>query len=514
MLPPATQWINGKNVVSRSNVAAYTTYGTDRANAYKILEDTLNLRDVRIYDTVQDADGKEQRVLNQKATTLAQQKQQAIKDAFREWIWKDPERRQTLVAQYNELFNSIRPREYDGSHIVFAGMNPEISLREHQRNAVAHVLYGGNTPLAHQVGAGKTFEMVAAAMESKRLGLCQKSVFVVPNHLTEQWASEFLRLYPSANILVATKKDFETGNRKKFCARIATGDYDAVIIGHSQFEKIPVSHALMQLLEEAGCRVKRGAQISIKLPGAKRFIRLDTVGAEYTEEALRMSLAGRHVHIPKHSRSQMTKSQVECLIDIEAKLRSGKGKGYERWAERHNTEALASSMSYLKENHVGSYAELESRIQAALNERDALKSKVRAAQARMEEISRQKKAILVYRRTKEVYAKFRESGWSPAFYREHKVDIEAHKEAQAVYSAADGKLPTLAELSEEYELLLSQKRQTGEELSRLSEELKNLRHIKSNLDTLLDDEGYNADQHHHNELNTSERDRHADSKDI
>lgn len=270
--PHTAEWrINGKNVVSRSNVAAYTTYGTDRANAYKILEDTLNLRDVRIYDTVQDADGKEQRVLNQKATTLAQQKQQAIKDAFREWIWKDPERRQTLVAQYNELFNSIRPREYDGSHIVFSGMNPEISLREHQRNAVAHVLYGGNTLLAHQVGAGKTFEMVAAAMESKRLGLCQKSVFVVPNHLTEQWASEFLRLYPSANILVTTKKDFETGNRKKFCARIATGDYDAVIIGHSQFEKIPVSHERQeQLLQDEIAEIMEGIE-ELKNNNGERF---------------------------------------------------------------------------------------------------------------------------------------------------------------------------------------------------------------------------------------------------
>ena len=270
--PHTAEWrINGKNVVSRSNVAAYTTYGTDRANAYKILEDTLNLRDVRIYDTVQDADGKEQRVLNQKATTLAQQKQQAIKDAFREWIWKDPARRQTLVAQYNELFNSIRPREYDGSHIVFAGMNPEISLREHQRNAVAHVLYGGNTLLAHQVGAGKTFEMVAAAMESKRLGLCQKSMFVVPNHLTEQWASEFLRLYPSANILVTTKKDFETGNRKKFCARIATGDYDAVIIGHSQFEKIPVSHERQeQLLQDEIAEIMEGIE-ELKNNNGERF---------------------------------------------------------------------------------------------------------------------------------------------------------------------------------------------------------------------------------------------------
>ena len=218
------------------------------------------------------------------------------------------------------------------------------------------------------------------------------------------------------------------------------------------------------------------------------------------------------MHIPKRSRSQMTKNQVERLIDIEAKLRSGKGKGYERWAERHNTDALASSMIYLKENQIGSYAELESRIQAALDGRDALKSNIRAVQARMEEISRQKKAILVYRRTKEVYAKYRELGWSPAFYREHKADIEAHKEAQAVYSAADGKLPTLAELSEEYELLLSQKRQTGEELSRLSEELKNLRHIKSNMDTLLDDERYETDRHRHNELNKPERRQRTDEK--
>ena len=236
------EWnITGKNAVSYNNIAAYTTYGTDRANAYHILEDSLNLRDVRIYDTEHDPDGKERRVLNQKETTLAQQKQQAIKEAFQDWIWRDPYRRQTLVQKYNELFNANRLREYDGSHITFGGINPEIRLRPHQLNAIAHVLYGGNTLLAHEVGAGKTFEMVASAMESKRLGLCQKSLFVVPNHLTEQWASEFLRLYPSANILVATKKDFETRNRKKFCSRISTGDYDAVIIGHSQFERIPVS---------------------------------------------------------------------------------------------------------------------------------------------------------------------------------------------------------------------------------------------------------------------------------
>lgn len=268
--------------------------------------------------------------------------------------------------------------------------------------------------------------------------------------------------------------------------------------------------ALLLLLEEAGCRIKRGAQISIKPPGAKRFIRLDTVGSEYTEESLLRSLAGKHVHIPKRSRGRITQSQVELLIDIEAKLRAGKGKGYECWAERHNTDVLASSMIYLKENHIGSYAELENKIQAALDERDALKGRIRAAQTRMQEISSQKKAILVYRRTKEVYAKYRESGWSPAFYREHKADIEAHKEAQAVYGAADGKLPTLSELSEEYDILLSQKRQTGKKLSRLSEELKNLRHIKSNMDTLLDDEGYGTEQHRHNELDVPERNQHAD----
>ena len=266
------EWnIKNKSAVSYNNIAAYMTYGTERANAYKILEDTLNLRDVRIYDTKYDADGKERRVLNSKETTLAQQKQQAIKDAFRDWIWKDPDRRHELVTRYNELFNSTRPREYDGSHITFTGMNPEIRLREHQLNAVAHVLYGGNTLLAHEVGAGKTFEMVAAAMESKRLGLCHKSLFVVPNHLTEQWSSEFLRLYPSANILVATKKDFEPKNRKKFCARIATGEYDAVIIGHSQFEKIPVSMERQQrLLEEQILEVEEGLR-ELKDQRAERF---------------------------------------------------------------------------------------------------------------------------------------------------------------------------------------------------------------------------------------------------
>ena len=265
------EWqITGKSSVSQNNVAAYTTYGTSRANAYKILEDSLNLRDVRIYDTIEDADGKERRVLNAKETTLAAQKQQAIRDAFKDWIWKDPDRRQALVRQYNEEMNSTRPREYDG-HITFGGMNPAITLREHQKNAIAHVLYGGNTLLAHEVGAGKTFEMVAAAMESKRLGLCQKSLFVVPNHLTEQWASEFLRLYPSANILVTTKKDFETHNRKKFCARIATGDYDAIIMGHSQFEKIPISRERQErLLQEQIDEITEGIA-EVKYSGGERF---------------------------------------------------------------------------------------------------------------------------------------------------------------------------------------------------------------------------------------------------
>ncbi len=240
--PYTAEWrVEGKTATGRGDIISSETYGTSRANAYKILEETLNLKDVRIYDTIEDAEGKPKRVLNKRETMLAQQKQQVIKDAFANWVWQDPQRRIALVRQYNELFNSTRPREYDGSHIHFVGINPEISLREHQRNAIAHVLYGGNTLLAHEVGAGKTFEMAASAMEAKRLGLCQKSLFVVPNHLTEQWASEFLHLYPNAKLLVARRKDFETANRKKFCARIATGDYDAVIIGHSQFERIPLS---------------------------------------------------------------------------------------------------------------------------------------------------------------------------------------------------------------------------------------------------------------------------------
>ena len=267
-----TEWsVTAKNSISYDDVAAYATYGTGRANAYKIFEDTLNLRDVRIYDTKTEPDGKEIRVLNIKETEAAQQKQQLIKDAFKDWIFRDADRRQTLVKLYNERFNSVRPQEYDGSHINFVGMNPQIKLREHQINAIAHILYGNNTLLAHEVGAGKTFEMIAGAMESKRLGLCQKPLFAVPNHLTEQWASEFLRLYPAANILVATKKDFETKNRKKFCARIATGDYDAVIIGHSQFERIPVSLERQErLLRQQIDEILDGIE-EVKASGGERF---------------------------------------------------------------------------------------------------------------------------------------------------------------------------------------------------------------------------------------------------
>ena len=273
--PSTAEWrIEGKTKTGHNDVMAYETFGTARASAYKILEDTLNLRDARVYDTVEDDSGKPKRVLNKKETMLAGQKQQAIKDAFANWVWQDPQRRETLVKQYNELFNSARPREYDGSHIHFVGMNPEITLREHQRNAIAHVLYGGNTLLAHEVGAGKTFEMAASAMEAKRLGLCQKSLFVVPNHLTLQWAQEFLHLYPSAKLLVASKKDFETANRKKFCARIATGDYDAVIIGHSQFEKIPLSFERQErIIQEQIDEIQSGIAELKHLSGEKFTIK-------------------------------------------------------------------------------------------------------------------------------------------------------------------------------------------------------------------------------------------------
>ena len=279
------EWnIEGKSY-DRSNVKAYSTYGTSRINAYKIIEETLNLKDVRIFDYIEDEDGKKKAVLNKKETAIAQAKQELIKQGFQDWVWADPTRREKLTKMYNEKFNSIRPRKYDGSHITFNGMNPEIELREHQKNAVAHILYGGNTLLAHAVGAGKTFEMVSAAMESKRLGLCNKSLFVVPNHLTEQWAAEFLQLYPAANILVATKKDFETKNRKKFCGRIATGDYDAVIIGHSQFEKIPMSverqrAILEQQLQELtdgiiDLKKNRGENFSVKqLEKSKKAVKL------------------------------------------------------------------------------------------------------------------------------------------------------------------------------------------------------------------------------------------------
>ena len=282
-IPQTAQWVITNKTRDRGNVKANNTYGTHRINAYEIIEQTLNLKDVRIFDYFYDEDGNKKQVLNKKETAIAQGKQEQIKRAFDEWIWKDPARRERLCKLYNERFNSLRPREFDGSHIKFFGMNPEITLRKHQCDAVARIMYGGNSLLAHVVGAGKTFTMVAAAQESKRLGLCSKSMFVVPNHLIEQWASEYLQLYPSANILVATKKDFETKNRKKFCARIATGDYDAVIIGHSQFEKIPMSlerqietlnkerDEILQSMEEI--RESRGDRITTKqLAKAKKQI--------------------------------------------------------------------------------------------------------------------------------------------------------------------------------------------------------------------------------------------------
>ena len=293
--PYTAAWnISGKGKIYSNDITAWNTYGTDYMNAYDILEDSLNLRDVRVYDTVRDENGKEKRVLNGKQTTLAQQKQQLVRDAFKDWIWADPTRRQSLVEQYNREMNSIRPREYDGSHIVFAGMNPEIRLREHQRNAIAHVLYGGNTLLAHEVGAGKTFEMVGAAMEAKRLGLCRKSLFVVPNHLTEQWASEFLRLYPSANILVTKQKDFETKNRKKFCARIATGDYDAVIIGHSQFEKIPISQERQEALLQNQIEEISTGIWELKANRAERFTVKQMERAKHSLEGRLEKLQAEH----------------------------------------------------------------------------------------------------------------------------------------------------------------------------------------------------------------------------
>ena len=281
------QWnVKGKNA-DRGNSLVNMTYGTSRANAYRILEDSLNLRDTRIFDTIEE-DGKEKKVLNKKETTLASQKQEAIREAFKDWVFRDPERRQTLCAKYNELFNSTRPREYDGSHLKFLGMTPDITLRPHQLNAVAHQLYGDNTLLAHCVGAGKTFEMIAAAMESKRLGLCQKSLFVVPNHLTDQWASDFLRLYPGANILAATKKDFEPANRKKFCSRIATGDYDAVIIGHTQFEKIPLSTERQAAMIE---RQITEIEIAIEAVKAEKDERYTIKQMEKTKKSLKARLS-------------------------------------------------------------------------------------------------------------------------------------------------------------------------------------------------------------------------------
>ena len=345
--PITGEWrVDGKSAVGANDVNAYNTYGTQRMNAYKTLENTLNLRDVRIYDRVEDADGTERQVLNTKETTLAQQKQQVIKDAFKDWLWKDADRRQTLVAKYNELFNSVKPREYDGSHLTFPGMNPEITLRKHQRDAIARVLYGGNTLLAHEVGAGKTFTMAAAAMEAKRLGLCSKSMFVVPNHLTEQWASEFLRLYPSANILVTTKKDFEKANRQKFCARIATGGYDAVIIGHSQFEKIPVSQERQeQLLQDQIDEITEGIR-ELKSSNGERF---SIKAMERTKKGLEAKLK-KLLDSPKDDAVTFEELGIDRLFVDEA--HSFKNLYYQTKMQNvaglSNAEAQKSSDMYMK----------------------------------------------------------------------------------------------------------------------------------------------------------------------
>ena len=300
-----SEWnVEGKSY-DRSNVKAYNSYGTSRINAYKIIEETLNMKDVRIFDYVEDDEGRKKAVLNNKETQIAQAKQELIKQGFKDWIWSDPDRREKLVRLYNEKFNSIRPREYDGSHIIFSGMNPEIELREHQKNAVAHILYGGNTLLAHAVGAGKTFEMTAAAMESKRLGLCSKSLFVVPNHLTEQWAAEFLQLYPAANILVATKKDFEMKNRKRFCGRIATGDYDAVIIGHSQFEKIPMSFERQRMILQQQIQDITNGIIDLK---ANRGDKFSVKQLEKTKKSLSVKL--------EKLNDQSRKDDVVCFEEL------------------------------------------------------------------------------------------------------------------------------------------------------------------------------------------------------
>lgn len=485
--PHTAEWrIEGKSSAGVGNVSVNMTYGTDRANGFRILEDTLNLRDVRIYDTVEDADGSTKRVLNQRETTLAQQKQQAIKDAFQDWIWKDPQRRHDLVKKYNELFNSTRPREYDGSHIVFSGMNPEISLREHQRNAIAHVLYGGNTLLAHEVGAGKTYEMAAAAMESKRLGLCHKSMFVVPNHLTEQWASEFLRLYPGANILVTTKKDFEKANRKKLCARIATGDYDAIIIGHSQFERIPISTERQQrIIQQQIDEITEGIEETKSQNGERFTIKQ----LEKTRKSLEARLEKLLAEDKKDDVVTFEELGVDRLFVDEAhayknlflytKMRNVAGLS--------TSEAqLAKTITYLSEHGFSNVDELRARAdEASASVRDLLEQS-RALDGQMKEAAEMRNQVICYMHTKDVFAEYKRLGYPRAFLEAHEAEIAMQREAKRYFNEHGmKKLPSGHALKAEVERLKAEKAQSYQAYRTARDEMRELLVVRENVERIL-----------------------------
>ena len=469
--PYTAEWrVEGKTATGRGDIISSETYGTSRANAYKILEETLNLKDVRIYDTIEDAEGKPKRVLNKRETMLAQQKQQVIKDAFANWVWQDPQRRIALVKQYNELFNSTRPREYDGSHIHFVGMNPEITLREHQRNAIAHVLYGGNTLLAHEVGAGKTYEMAASAMEAKRLGLCQKSLFVVPNHLTEQWASEFLNLYPNAKLLVARRKDFETANRKKFCARIATGDYDAVIIGHSQFERIPLSFERQERI------------IQEQIYETLAAIRFRTLGNGYSEDEIKAVLEGKAKHQP-YQKKQPKEQPFQLLVDIQGKMAEGKSVGYKKWATKFNLKEMSKTLLFLQEQKISSAEELRERAAVATERYHTMGNSIKAAETRLAEIAVLKTHIINYAKTRPVYDAYRKSGYSKKFLEAHREEITLHKAAKAAFDEAGlQKLPKVKELDAEFAELLTKKKASYPDYRKARNEMQELVRAQKNVE--------------------------------
>ena len=475
--PYTAEWrVEGKTATGRGDIISSETYGTSRANAYKILEETLNLKDVRIYDTIEDAEGKPKRVLNKRETMLAQQKQQVIKDAFANWVWQDPQRRIALVKQYNELFNSTRPREYDGSHIKFVGMNPEIALREHQRNAIAHVLYGGNTLLAHEVGAGKTYEMAASAMEAKRLGLCQKSLFVVPNHLTEQWASEFLNLYPNAKLLVARRKDFETANRKKFCARIATGDYDAVIIGHSQFERIPLSFERQERI------------IQEQIYETLAAIRFRTLGNGYSEDEIKAVLEGKAKHQP-YQKKQPKEQPFQLLVDIQGKMAEGKSVGYKKWATKFNLKEMSKTLLFLQEQKISSAEELRERAAAATERYHAMGDSIKAAETRLAEIAVLKTHIINYAKTRPVYDAYRKSGYSKKFLEAHREEITLHKAAKAAFDEAGlQKLPKVKELDAEFAELLTKKKASYPDYRKARNEMQELVRAQKNVERFFAEE--------------------------